>query len=82
MMEDWLDKTDLSSAITKSFEKGHVVPAKIGRKKIGKRISLILAEETIVQLTKLSKEKGIGYQTLARMFILEKIDESQHRKAG
>lgn len=76
MMKEWLDKTDLSNAITKAFERNHIVPAKVGRKKIGKRISLVLPEETITQLTELSKEKGIGYQTLARMFILEKIGQS------
>lgn len=82
IMEKWLNKIDLSDTIAKAFEKEHIVPAKIGRKKIGKRISLILPEETISQLTELSKEKGIGYQTLARMFILEKIDETVHRKAS
>jgi predicted DNA binding CopG/RHH family protein len=56
------------------------MPVKLGRKKIGKRISLILPEETILELNQISKEKGMGYQTLARMFILEKIEELHQKK--
>ncbi len=81
-LEEWLEKVDLSDAIESAFEKRNVVPLKVGRKKIGKRVSLILPEESIVQLTQLSKEKGMGYQTLARMFILEKIEETSKKKAG
>lgn len=82
MLEEWLDKVDLSDVIESAFDKGNVVPLKAGRKKIGKRVSLILPEDSIRQLTQLSKEKGMGYQTLARMFILEKIEETAKKKAG
>lgn len=82
MIEEWLEKTDLSDAIESAFDKGNVIQIKAGRKKIGKRVSLILPEDSILQLTQLSKEKGMGYQTLARMFILEKIEETKKKKAG
>ncbi len=82
MLEEWLEKVDLSDAIESAFEKGNIVSLKAGRKKIGKRVSLILPEDSILQLTQLSKEKGMGYQTLARMFILEKIEETSKKKAG
>lgn len=82
IIEEWLEKTDLSDAIESAFDKGNVIQIKAGRKKIGKRVSLILPEDSILQLTQLSKEKGMGYQTLARMFILEKIEETKKKKAG
>ncbi len=59
------------------------IPPKKGRKAIGKRISIVLPEDLIKTLISLGKEKGLGYQTLARVMLLEKIEEMKKKdKAG
>ncbi len=62
------------------FKKAAWIPAKKGRKTIGKRVSIILPEDLIKSLVTLGKEKGLGYQTLARVILLEKIEELEAKK--
>ena len=56
------------------------IPEKKGRKAIGKRVSIILPEDLINTLILLGKEKGLGYQTLARVMLLEKVEEIEKKK--
>ncbi|MES2616161.1 MAG: hypothetical protein V4591_12200 [Bdellovibrionota bacterium] len=68
------------------MQKSRLISSKsiAGRKKIGRRISLVLPEDVIVELTDIGKQKGLGYQTIARMFIMQKVEDEKesHRKAG
>lgn len=70
--EEWFQNTDLGELIPKSG--GIVVPGflegKAGRSKIGRKITLSLPEETIEDLRKLAAQKGVGYQTYARMILM------------
>jgi predicted DNA binding CopG/RHH family protein len=44
-------------------------------------VSLRLQPELIEQLKVLAKQKGIGYQTLIRMWLMERLDdEAAHRR--
>jgi hypothetical protein len=49
------------------------VQATIGRPLLKRGLTIKLSEETIAQLTKLGRERGIGPSTLARMWILEHL---------
>ncbi len=62
------------------FKKAAWIPVKKGRKAIGKRVSIILPEDLINTLITLGKEKGLGYQTLARVMLLEKVEEIEGKK--
>ncbi|WP_130613375.1 hypothetical protein [Fluviispira sanaruensis] len=55
------------------------IPPKNGGKAIGKRISIVLPVDLIKTLIALGKEKGVSYQTLARVLLLEKIEELKKR---
>jgi hypothetical protein len=70
--EDWFQNTDLGVLIP--TEGGIVVPGllerKAGRPKIGRKITLTLPEETIEDLRELAEQKGVGYQTYARMILM------------
>lgn len=46
---------------------------KIGRPKIGDKITIILNPELIERLKTVSASRGIGYQTMIRMMLVEKI---------
>jgi predicted DNA binding CopG/RHH family protein len=62
-------------------ELSHPLKAKINeRRKAKKFISLRLEPEQIESLKTLSSKKGIGYLTLIRMWVSEKL--SQERKYG
>lgn len=53
---------------------------KNGRKTIGKQVSIILYDELIKSFMVLGKEKGLGSLTLARVILLEKIEELEAKK--
>ncbi len=50
---------------------------RIGRPRIGKKISLTLPEELIDKLKREAQKKGMGYQTYARMLLMEKMTEQK-----
>lgn len=77
-IDDELEKVDLSEHIKNAR---WIEKKPSGRKKIGRRISIVLPDDLIAQLTLLGKERGLGYQTMARLFLMQKIaDEMQHEK--
>ena len=76
-----LDEELENLEITEEHFKNAVwIPPKKGRKPIGKRISIILPQDLIETLIILGKEKGLGYQTIARVILLEKIKEIKEKK--
>lgn len=75
-MDVWLEKTDFSEDI----KNGVWVHRSKGRPRLGRKISLIIPEETIEQITYMAKGKAMGYQTLARAFLVEKTDEEFKNK--
>ena len=48
-----------------------------GRPRIGKKITLILPEEVIENLRERAKKKGMGYQTFARMILMDVPSEEK-----
>ena len=80
-LDEELENIDLTDYIK---EADWISPRKniknAGRKKIGRKVTLILPEETIEKLNLMSKEKGLGYQTLARMFIMQKVEDELTEK--
>lgn len=46
---------------------------RIGRPRIGRKISLTLPEELIDKLKKEAQKRGMGYQTYARMLLMESV---------
>lgn len=63
--------------IKERFEKSDITYSRPGRKKVGKRISITLPEDLIEYLKEEGKAKGMGYQTLARMYLLERVEEEK-----
>ena len=51
------------------------VEVKFARPLLKRGLTIRLEEETIEELRRLGKEKGVGPTTLARMWILEKLEE-------
>ena len=49
------------------------------RKPVSKRISLTLEQDTIMRLKKLARKKGMGYQTLLKSFVGERLYEEEKR---
>jgi predicted DNA binding CopG/RHH family protein len=47
-----------------------------------KAISMRLDEKTITQLKVISRRKGIGYQTLIRMWIKERLEQELQKKSA
>lgn len=81
---DWFNNTDFgknSENVHGALWKKNLGIIKKGRKPIGKRLNIVLSEETIEELKVLSKKKGLGYQTLIRTFVLEKIEEQKKKEA-
>lgn len=76
-LDDELENLEITE---QHFEKAAFIPAKKGRKTIGKRVSIILPDELIKSLMVLGKEKGLGYQTLARVMLVEKVEELKAKK--
>ena len=49
-----------------------------GRKKIGEKISLTLGSELIERLKNVSGKRGIGYQTMIRLILNEKVQDYEN----
>ena len=49
-----------------------------GRKKIGENISLTLGSELIERLKNVSGKRGIGYQTMIRLILNEKVQDYEN----
>lgn len=47
-----------------------------------KAISMRLDEKTIAQLKAISHRKGIGYQTLIRMWVKERLEQELQKKSA
>lgn len=75
--EEWFQETDLGTL--PGAEQGVLLDAseRIGRPRIGKKISLTLPEELIDKLKREAQKKGIGYQTYARMILMEKMTDKK-----
>ena len=76
--EEWFENTDLGDLTPEGQGKGLPgLGARLGRgrPRIGRKITLILPEETIEDLTKQAAKKGIGYQTYARMILMSHKDD-------
>lgn len=69
MIDEWLDKTDLSENI----KQGVVVQGRKGRPPVGSKISITLPDDLIVELKEAAGKRAIGYQTLIRMIVKENI---------
>ena len=76
-LDDELENLEITD---EHLKKAAWIPAKKGRKTIGKRVSIILPEDLINTLITLGKEKGLGYQTLARVILSEKVEEIENKK--
>lgn len=79
VMDEWLDKVDLSESIQKGTAISPV-ETKAGRTRIGQKVNLILPDVLINRLRKLAEKRGLGYQTLARMILMEKISEYEKKR--
>ena len=80
--DEWFQNTDLGPLL--KDVKGVLIPplkTRMGRPKIGKKITLTLPEETIEDLRKRAAKKGMGYQTFARMILME-LPPDEDRKTG
>lgn len=77
--DDWFEKTDVGPLLA-DVEPQVISPApkRMGRPRIGKKITLTLPEETIEDLRARGAKLGLGYQTYARMVLMGLKDE----KAG
>jgi hypothetical protein len=76
--EEWFEDTDLGELTEEGKGKGLpglAARAGKGRPRIGRKITLVLPEETIQDLTRRAAKKGIGYQTYARMILMSLKDD-------
>jgi hypothetical protein len=69
--EEWFEATDVGSLLA-DVEPQIVSPApkRMGRPRIGKKITLTLPEDTIEDLRARGAKLGLGYQTYARMILM------------
>lgn len=71
--EDSLDSIDWKKQAASALR---IEPKALrGRKKIGEKISITLEKELIERLKTVSSSKGIGYQTMIRYIINEKLGD-------
>jgi len=47
-----------------------------------KAISMRIDEETLKQLKKIAIKKGLGYQTLIRMWVKERLEKELHKRSA
>jgi predicted DNA binding CopG/RHH family protein len=74
---DYLEDTaDVEDGVTVGGSLRRRVEARL-RKKV---ISLRLSEVHIEQVRRMAEGKGFGYQTLLRMWILERLERELHKK--
>jgi hypothetical protein len=72
----WFEATDVGPLLA-DVEPQVVSPApkRMGRPRIGKKITLTLPEETIEDLRTRGAKRGLGYQTYARMVLMGLKDD-------
>ena len=75
--DEYFDNTDFGDSVGQKA----VIPGKAGRKKIGKKVAVTLPESIILELQELAQERALGYQTLIRIFVLEKLKEEREKRA-
>ena len=72
-IETWLEEVDLSKHTTKPVV---IDPQKRkGRPPLGQKVNLVLSEDLIERLRRAGTKRGIGYQTLARMILMDNVAE-------
>ncbi len=76
--DEWIEENDLGKLVPEG--QGTMIPGlaqkRVGRPRIGKKITLTLSEETIDDLRARGAKLGMGYQTYARMVLMSlKKDE-------
>jgi predicted DNA binding CopG/RHH family protein len=81
--DEWSEKNDLGKFIENgaSVAMPGLKERSAGRPRIGKKITLILPEEAIEDLRRRAKKKGMGYQTFARMVLMD-LPPDEDRKTG
>ncbi len=52
---------------------------KKGRKMIGRRSSVVLPESAIEEISAKAEKIGLGYQTMLRILILEKLNDDRNK---
>lgn len=75
-LDTWLEENDVGSLL-ENVEPQLISPKsqRMGRPRIGKKITLTLPEETIEALRIRAAKKGLGYQTYARMILMSIKDD-------
>jgi len=68
---DYLHKHDVFE--TGDFE--YIGVAEAPKRKMHKQLHMRMDEETIERLKRVAGNKGMGYQTLARMWLLERLEK-------
>ncbi len=58
----------------------HPLPPPRAQTSQTERISLMLEQDTVKRLKRLAKHKGIGYQTLLKTFVSERLYEEEKRE--
>jgi len=75
--DEWFQTADLSPALETA--KGHLIEDLVkrgaGRPRLGKKVTLILPESVIEDLRARGLKKGMGYQTYARMILMNIKDD-------
>ncbi|MBI4318551.1 MAG: hypothetical protein HY675_08680 [Chloroflexi bacterium] len=76
---EWFESHDMSEILDRGVE----VPAEyVGPPRPKKKlVSLRLDEETINQLKDVARKKGLGYQTLSRVWLRERLAEELRKPA-
>lgn len=76
-MDDEIDALFQAGEIDIPLGQGFVFdpPNRRGRPKIGEKIKITAPEELIALLRKAGEKRGVGYQTMARIILKEKIEE-------
>ena len=75
-LDTWLEENDVGSLL-ENVEPQLISPTsqRMGRPRIGKKITLTLPEETIKDLRIRAAKRGLGYQTYARMILMSIKDD-------
>ncbi|MDO8673982.1 MAG: CopG family antitoxin [Dehalococcoidia bacterium] len=76
---EWYETHDISKILDRGEEvKGEYVGRPRPKKKL---VSLRLEEETIENLKQIAEKKGLGYQTLSRVWLRERLAEELKKLA-
>jgi predicted DNA binding CopG/RHH family protein len=76
-IDAWHQTTDFSKV--PGFDKGKIIHPKAlnipGRPRVGRKFNVILPEDTIDKIKQVAAKRGIGYQTMVRIIVSEKIKD-------